>query len=194
MKRPLKGSVLRSVGFPPQSPTRLGGFSSTYLDRRSPAFLWGIFKRVPFDQSVFFPSSPFGLGGFSSTHFFLSCLASRPFLGRFFGFPPLSPVKVGRFFIDWSSWFSSSVFHWVWGVFHQLRKRAIFYHSLATYPTSTKASYHLHSQQSSRPRKKAIVMPWHVTKAFASMINRHLALLDRFTTPPYVTSSSTPTK
>lgn len=36
-----------------------------------------------------------------------------------------------------------------------------------------------------------LVMPWHMTKAFACMINRHFALLDRFAILPYVTSSTT---
>ena len=116
----------RSVGFPPQSPTGLGGFSSTHLDRLSLAFPQGIFKGL-FSISRF--SSPVPRLSWEVFHrliSFLSCSASRPFSGRSFGFPPPSPVRVGRFFIDRSSWFSSSVSHWVWEVFHQLRKRVVF--------------------------------------------------------------------
>lgn len=58
-----------------------------------------------FALSVFLLSLPLGLGDFSPSHLDFSLLPSRDFYKgsfRSFGFPPLSPVRVGRFFIDQS--------------------------------------------------------------------------------------------
>lgn len=62
-----------------------------------------------FDLSVFLLSLPLGLGYFSPSYLDFSLFPSRDFYKgsfRSFDFPPPSPVRVGRVFIDQSVGFS----------------------------------------------------------------------------------------